>query len=95
MTVYGYARVWVREPENRDLDLQVEPLARAGCTLGNIRAEEANTGPRTTGVGYWSWSTWRWWSSETQLAVTHIDRLSRGLTYFCAWLFLSPVPLRA
>ena len=29
MTVYGYARVSVREPEDKNLDLQVERLAEA------------------------------------------------------------------
>ena len=42
MTLYGYARVSVREPEGKNLDLQVERLVRAGCSLGNIRAEEAS-----------------------------------------------------
>ena len=42
MTLYGYARVSVREPEDKNLDLQVERLVRAGCSLGNIRAEEAS-----------------------------------------------------
>ena len=42
MTVYGYARVLVREPEDKNLDLQVERLVRAGCSIGNIRAEEAS-----------------------------------------------------
>ena len=42
MTVYGYARVSVREPEDKNLDLQVERLVRAGCSMGNIRAEEAS-----------------------------------------------------
>ena len=42
MTPYGYARVSVREPEDKNLDLQVERLVRAGCSLGNIRAEEAS-----------------------------------------------------
>ena len=40
MTLYGYARVSVREPEDKNLDLQVERLVRAGCALGNVRAEE-------------------------------------------------------
>ena len=30
MTLYGYARVSVREPEDKNLDLQVERLVRAG-----------------------------------------------------------------
>ena len=42
MTLYGYARVSVRDPEDKNLDLQVERLVRAGCSLGNIRAEEAS-----------------------------------------------------
>ena len=42
MTVYGYVRVSVREPEDKNLDLQVERLVRAGCSMGNIRAEEAS-----------------------------------------------------
>ena len=42
MTLYGYARVSVREPEDKNLDLQVERLVRVGCSLGNIRAEEAS-----------------------------------------------------
>ena len=42
MTLYGYARVSVREPADKNLDLQVERLVRAGCSLGNIRAEEAS-----------------------------------------------------
>ena len=40
MRLYGYARLSVREPEDKNLDLQVERLLRAGCPLGNIRAEE-------------------------------------------------------
>ena len=42
LTLYGYARVSVREPEDKNLDLQVERLVRAGCAMGNIRAEEAS-----------------------------------------------------
>ena len=42
MTLYGYARVSVREPEDKNLDLQMERLVRAGCAMGNIRAEEAS-----------------------------------------------------
>ena len=42
MTLYGYARASVREPEDKNLDLQVERLVRAGCSMGNIRAEEAS-----------------------------------------------------
>ena len=46
MTLYGYARVSVREPEDKNLDLQVERLVRAGCSLGNIRAEEGKQDER-------------------------------------------------
>ena len=42
MTLYGYARVSVREPEDKNLDLQVERLVRTGCSMDNIRAEEAS-----------------------------------------------------
>ena len=42
MTLYGYARVSVREPQDKNLDLQVERLVRAGCAMGHIRAEEAS-----------------------------------------------------
>ena len=34
MTLYGYARVSVREPEDKNLDLQVERLVHAGCAMG-------------------------------------------------------------
>ena len=44
MALYGYARVSVREPEDKNLDLQVERLVRAGCSMGNIRAEEGQRG---------------------------------------------------
>ena len=40
--MYGYARVSIREPEDKNLDLQVERLVSAGCSMGNIRAEEAS-----------------------------------------------------
>ena len=59
MTLYGYARVSVREPEDKNLDLQVERLVRAGCSLGNIRAEEAS-GAGTTAAAFWN--CWTWWS---------------------------------
>ena len=41
MTLYGYARVSVREPEDKNLDLQVERLVRAGCAMCNTRAVRA------------------------------------------------------
>ena len=34
MTLYGYARVSVKEPEDKNLDLQVERLVRSGCAMG-------------------------------------------------------------
>ena len=71
MTQYGYARVWVREPEDKNLDLQVERLVRAGCAMGNIRAEEASGAKNDRGGLL----------ELLDLVVSHIDRLSRGLTY--------------
>ena len=41
MTLYGYARVSVREPEDKNLDLQVERLVRAGFAMGIIRTDNA------------------------------------------------------
>ena len=38
-TAYDYARVSLREPEDKNLDLQVEWLVRVGCAMGNIRAQ--------------------------------------------------------
>ena len=77
MTLYGYARVSVREPDDKKHDLRVERLLRAGCAMSNIRSEEANGAKNDRGgllelldlvvVG-------------DTLVVTHIDRLSRGLT---------------
>ena len=78
MTLYGYARVSVREPEDKNLDLQVERLVRAGCSLGNIRAEEAS-GARNDRGGLLELLDLV--VEGDTLLVTHIDRLSRGLTY--------------
>ena len=78
MTVYGYARVSVREPEDKNLDLQVERLVRAGCAMGNIRAEEAS-GAKNDRGGLLELLDLV--VEEDTLVVTHIDRLSRGLTY--------------
>ena len=77
MTLYGYARVSVREPEDKNLDLQVERLVRAGCPLGNIRAEEAS-GARNDRGGLLELLDLV--VEGGTLVVTHIDRLSRGLT---------------
>ena len=78
MTVYGYARVSVREPEDKNLDLQMERLVRAGCPLGNIRAEEAS-GAKNDRGGLLELLDLV--VEGDTLVVTHIDRLSRGLTY--------------
>ena len=78
MTLYGYARVSVREPEDKNLDLQVERLVRAGCPLGNIRAEEAS-GAKNGRGGLLELLDLV--VEGDTLMVTHIDRLSRGLTY--------------
>ena len=63
MALYGYARVSVREPEDKNLDLQVERLVRAGCAMGNIRAEEASGVKNDRGVA--CWNCWTWWSRGT------------------------------
>ena len=78
MTLYGYARVSVREPEDKNLDLQVERLVRAGCAMGNIRAEEAS-GAKDDRGGLLELLDLV--AAGDTLVVTHIDRLSRGLTY--------------
>ena len=56
--MYGYARVSIREPEDKNLDLQVERLVRAGCSLGNIRAEEASGARNWGDVGTLSLLNW-------------------------------------
>ena len=78
MTLYGYARVSVREPEDKNLDLQVERLVRAGCSMGNVRAEEAS-GARNDRGGLLELLDLV--VEGDTLVVTHIDRLSRGLTH--------------
>ena len=78
MTLYGYARVSVREPEDKNLDLQVERLVRAGCAMGNLRAEEAS-GAKNDRIGLLELLDLV--VEGDALVVTHIDRLSRGLTY--------------
>ena len=78
MTLYGYARVSVREPEDKNLDLQVERLVRAGCAMGNIRSEEAS-GAKNDRGGLLELLDLV--VAGDTLVVTHIDRLSRGLTY--------------
>ena len=81
MTLYGYARVSVREPEDKNLDLQVERLVRAGCAMGNVRAEEAS-GAKDDRGGLLELLDLV--VEGDTLVVSHIDRLSRGLT----WLVL-------
>ena len=76
--MYGYARVSIREPEDKNLDLQVERLVRAGCAMGNIRAEEAS-GAKDDRGGLLELLDLV--VEGDTLVVTHIDRLSRGLTY--------------
>ena len=78
MTLNGYARVSVREPEDKNLDLQVERLVRAGCAMGNIRAEEAS-GAKDDRGGLLELLDLV--ALGDTLVVTHIDRLSRGLTF--------------
>ena len=53
MMLYGYAKGSVREPEDKNPDVQVERLVRAGCIMGNIRDEEP-VGPWTTAAAWWS-----------------------------------------
>ena len=50
MTLYGYARVSVRAPEDKNLDLQVERLVRTGRSLGNNRAAEASEAKDNRGL---------------------------------------------
>ena len=75
MTLYGYARVSVREPEDKNLDLQVERLVRAGCSLGNIRAEEAS-GARNDRGGLLELLDLV--VEGDTLVVTHIERNASG-----------------
>ena len=81
MTLYDYARVSVREPEDKNLDLQVERLVRAGCSMGNIRAEEASGAKNDRGGLLELLELLDLVVEGDTLVVTHIDRLSRGLTY--------------
>ena len=78
MTLYGYAGVLVREPEDKNLDLQVERLVRAGCAMGNIRAEEASGAKDDRGDLLELLDLVV--EGDTPVA-THIDWLSPGLTY--------------
>ena len=68
----------MREPEVKNLDLRVERLVRAGCAMGNIRAEEAS-GAKNDRGGLLELLDLV--VEGDTLVVTQIDRLSRGLTY--------------
>ena len=63
MTLYGYARVSVREPEDKNLDLQVERLVRAPAAPWAIFEPRKPAGPGTTAAAFWN--CWTWWSRET------------------------------
>ena len=78
MTLYGCARVSVRESEDNNLNLQVKRLVRAGCAMGNIRAEEAS-GAKDDHGGLLELLDLV--APGDTLVVTHVDRLSRKLTY--------------
>ena len=58
-----------------NLDLQVERLVRAGCAMGNIRAEEASGAKDDRG------GLLELLAPGDTLVVTHIDWVSRGLTF--------------
>ena len=75
------ARVSVREPEDKNLDLQVERLVRSGCSMGNIRAEEASGAKNDRGGLLELLELLDLVVQGDTLMVSHIDRLSRGLTY--------------
>ena len=78
MTIYGYARVSVKETDSRNLTLQVEQLVRAGVSLSHIHQEEAS-GARTDRAALLE-LLGRLEEGDT-LVVTHIDRLARSLIY--------------
>ena len=58
MTLYGYARVSVREPEDKNLDLQVERLVRAGWSAPaapwEISEPRKPAEPGTTAAAFWN-----------------------------------------
>ena len=68
----------MREPEYKNLDLQVERLVRAGCAMGNTRAEEASEAKDDRDGPL---ELLDLVAAGDTLVVNHIDRLSRGLTY--------------
>ena len=75
MTLYGYAKVSVREPVDKNLDLQVERLVRGGCAMGNIRAEGVG-GAKDDRGGLLELLDLV--VAGDTLVVTHIDRLLQG-----------------
>ena len=77
MTLYGYARASVRDLQDKNLDLQVERLVRAGCALGKVIAEDASVVNNDRGE---LMQLLNLVVEGNPLVVTHIDRLSRGLT---------------
>ena len=78
MTMYGYARVSVKETDSRNLTLQVEQLVRSGVSLTHVHQEEAS-GARTDRAALLELLD-RLEEGDT-LVVTHIDRLGRSLIY--------------
>ena len=78
MTEFGYARVSVREPENKNLDLQIELLIRAGVPLKNVYSEEGS-GSKDDRAELLK--VLELVKPGDTLVVCYIDRLSRGLTY--------------
>ena len=67
----------------------MERLVRAGCSLGNIRAEEAS-GARNDRGGLLQLLDLV--VEGDTLVVTHIDRLSRGLTHGLQVIEVAEVP---
>ena len=68
----------MREPEDKNLDVQVERPIRAGCAIGNIRDKEASVAKNDRDGLL---ELMELVVEEGTLVVTHIDRLSRALTY--------------
>ena len=68
----------MRQPEDKNLDLQVERLVRTCCAMGNIRAEEASVAKGNRGGLL---ELLDLVVAGDSLVITHIDWLSRRLTY--------------
>ena len=79
MTLYGYARVSVREPEDKNLDLQVGAAGPRRLLPGKYPSRRSQRGPGTTAAAFWKLLDLV--VEADTLVVTHIDRLSRGLTH--------------